>query len=69
MKNGGNEKSLGTLHEDKPLDARSIVAKTDVISAMEAIEGKDASLIEVIDAITKDVENGSVFSCVIRLAK
>lgn len=33
-------KSLGTLHEDKPLDARSIVAKTDVISAMEAIEGK-----------------------------
>ena len=30
---------LGTLHEDKPLDAQSIVAKTDVISAMEAIEG------------------------------
>lgn len=34
-----NGKGLGTLHEDKPLDARSIVAKTDVISAMEAIEG------------------------------
>ena len=32
-------KGLGTLHEDKPLDAKTIVAKTDVISAMEAIEG------------------------------
>ncbi len=32
-------KSLGTLHEDKPLDAKAIMAKTDVISAMEAIEG------------------------------
>jgi hypothetical protein len=30
---------LGTLHEDKPLDAKAIMAKTDVISAMEAIEG------------------------------
>jgi len=36
LKNGNG---LGTLHEDKPLDAKSIVAKTDVISAMEAIEG------------------------------
>jgi hypothetical protein len=27
------------LHEDKPLDAKAIMAKTDVISAMEAIEG------------------------------
>lgn len=34
-----NGKSLGTLHEDKPLDAKTIVNKTDVISAMEAIEG------------------------------
>jgi len=36
-----NGKSLGTLHEDKPLlnDAKTIVAKTDVISAMEAVEG------------------------------
>ena len=32
-------KGLGTLHEDKPLDAKKIVSKTDVISAMEAIEG------------------------------
>ena len=30
---------MGTLHEDKPLDAKAIMAKTDVISAMEAIEG------------------------------
>merc|ERR1712106_476452 len=30
---------LGTLHEDKPLDAKTIVSKTDVISAMEVIEG------------------------------
>jgi len=36
LKNGGG---LGTLHEDKPLDAKTIVANTDVISAMEAIEG------------------------------
>merc|ERR1712088_535851 len=34
-----NGKGLGTLHEDKPLDAKTIVAKTDVISAMEAVEG------------------------------
>jgi len=34
-----NGKGLGTLHEDKPLDAKNIVAKTDVISAMEAVEG------------------------------
>merc|ERR1719410_966081 len=34
-----NGKGLGTLHEDKPLDAKKIVSKTDVISAMEAIEG------------------------------
>merc|ERR1719244_1658474 len=32
-------KGLGTLHEDKPLDAKAIVSKTDVISAMEVIEG------------------------------
>ena len=32
-------KGLGTLHEDKPLDAKTIVSKTDVISAMEVIEG------------------------------
>ena len=32
---------LGTLHEDKPLDAKKIVSKTDVISAMEAIEGEN----------------------------
>merc|ERR550534_1080655 len=32
-------KTLGTLHEDKSLDAKNIVSKTDVISAMEAIEG------------------------------
>ena len=37
-----NGKSLGTLHEDKPLDAKTIVNKTDVISAMEAIEGCSA---------------------------
>merc|ERR1719347_993406 len=34
-----NGKGLGTLHEDKPLDAKTIVSKTDVISAMEVIEG------------------------------
>jgi len=34
-----NSKGLGTLHEDKPMDANTIVSKTDVISAMEAIEG------------------------------
>jgi len=34
-----NNKALGTLHEDKPLDAKAIVSKTDVISAMEVIEG------------------------------
>ena len=33
------KKGLGILHEDKPLDAKKIVSKTDVISAMEAIEG------------------------------
>ena len=27
------------MHEDKPLDAKTIVSKTDVISAMEVIEG------------------------------
>ena len=32
-------KTLGTLHEDKSLDTKKIVSKTDVISAMEAIEG------------------------------
>jgi len=34
-----NSKGLGTLHEDKPMDANTIVSNTDVISAMEAIEG------------------------------
>merc|ERR1719420_651801 len=38
LKNGNG---LGTLHEDKPLDAKKIVSKTDVISAMEAIEGEN----------------------------
>ena len=32
-------KTLGTLHEDKSLDTKKIVSKTDVISAMEAVEG------------------------------
>ena len=32
-------KTLGTLHEDKSLDTKKIVSKTDVISAMEVIEG------------------------------
>ena len=30
---------MGTLHEDKSLDTKKIVSKTDVISAMEAVEG------------------------------
>lgn len=36
LKNGNG---LGTLHEDKPMDAKAIVSNTDVISAMEVIEG------------------------------
>lgn len=38
LKNGNG---LGTLHEDKPMDAKTIVSKTDVISAMEVIEGAE----------------------------
>ena len=41
--NSDLKKGLGTLHEDKPLDAKKIVAKTDVISAMEAVEGAVSS--------------------------
>ena len=33
------DKGLGTLHEDKQLDAKKIISKTDVISAMDVIEG------------------------------
>merc|ERR1719361_2405223 len=34
-----DKKGLGTLHEDKPMDTKTIVANTDVISAKEVIEG------------------------------